>query len=74
MNYEINRYYVYFVEHSETQNWVCPMCTFQNHPILPRCEQCDMARFDLGTTSSVVNNNIPMCTKLTANLTRQCLT
>lgn len=61
-------------EHSESQNWVCPMCTFQNHPILPRCEQCDMARFDLGTTTSVVNNNIPMCTKLTANLTRQCLT
>ncbi|XP_029345629.1 uncharacterized protein LOC100161584 isoform X3 [Acyrthosiphon pisum] len=52
-----------YQEHSETQNWVCPMCTFQNHPILPRCEQCDMARFDLGTTSSVVNNNIPMCTK-----------
>ncbi|XP_026822475.1 uncharacterized protein LOC113560663 isoform X2 [Rhopalosiphum maidis] len=63
-----------YQEHSENQNWVCPMCTFQNHPILPRCEQCDMARFDLGTTTSVMNNNIPMCTKLTANLTRQCLT
>ncbi|XP_060853856.1 uncharacterized protein LOC132931713 isoform X2 [Rhopalosiphum padi] len=37
-----------YQEHSENQNWVCPMCTFQNHPILPRCEQCDMARFDLG--------------------------
>ncbi|KAF0753637.1 TGF-beta-activated kinase 1 and MAP3K7-binding protein 2 [Aphis craccivora] len=48
------------IEHSENQNWVCPMYTFQNHPILPRCEQCDMARFDLGTTTSVMNNNIPM--------------
>ncbi|XP_050521704.1 uncharacterized protein LOC126894614 isoform X2 [Daktulosphaira vitifoliae] len=60
-------------EYQERQNWVCPMCTFQNHPILPRCEQCDMARFDLGTTS-VVNNVIPLCAKLTSNLTTQCLT
>ncbi|XP_025412785.1 uncharacterized protein LOC112685189 isoform X2 [Sipha flava] len=62
-----------YQEHLESQNWVCPMCTFQNHPILPRCEQCDMARFDLGTTS-VMNSNIPLCTKLTSNLTRPCLT
>lgn len=51
------------------QNWICPMCTFQNHPILPRCEQCDMVRFDLGT-SSVVNNVTPLCEKLTSNLTQ----
>lgn len=71
-----------FLEHSDSQNWVCRMCTFQNHPILPRCEQCDvnrceqcdMARFDLGTTTSVMNNNIPLCAKLTSNLTTQCLT
>jgi len=46
-----------YQDYSESQNWVCPMCTFQNHPTLPRCEQCNMACFDLGTTSSVVNNN-----------------
>lgn len=50
------------------------MCTFQNHVLLPTCEQCHMARFDLGTTTSVMNNNIPLNTKLTSNLTRQCLT
>lgn len=53
------------LENSESENWVCTMCTFQNHPILPGCEQCGMARFDLGTTMSVVNNNIPLCAKLT---------
>lgn len=24
--------------------WSCPMCTFQNHPLLDKCEQCEMAR------------------------------
>lgn len=53
---------MFLLDHLESQNWVCPMCTFQNHPILPRCEQCDMACIDLGTTSSVVNNNYtPLC-------------
>ncbi|XP_050421887.1 uncharacterized protein LOC126834159 isoform X2 [Adelges cooleyi] len=62
-----------FQDDLESQNWVCPMCTFQNHPILPRCEQCDMARFDIGTTRPVVNV-IPLCATLTSKLTTQCLT
>jgi len=26
------------------QTWACNMCTFQNHPLLKSCEQCDMPK------------------------------
>lgn len=26
----------------EAQPWSCYMCTFQNHPLLNKCEQCEM--------------------------------
>jgi len=29
---------------SRTGEWYCTMCTFQNHPELSKCEQCDMVR------------------------------
>uniref|UniRef100_A0A0C9R0D0 Tab2_0 protein n=1 Tax=Fopius arisanus TaxID=64838 RepID=A0A0C9R0D0_9HYME len=35
-------------------SWVCRMCTFDNHPLMDKCEQCDMPKFrvaDTGTTS-----------------------
>lgn len=28
----------------ESASWTCKMCTFRNHHLLPKCEQCDMAR------------------------------
>lgn len=37
------------------QPWFCNMCTFQNHPLLNKCEQCDMP---LLTTSGTVPQNI----------------
>ncbi|XP_066597356.1 TGF-beta-activated kinase 1 and MAP3K7-binding protein 2 isoform X2 [Prorops nasuta] len=33
------------VEEREEPSWVCRMCTFDNHPLLNKCEQCDMPRF-----------------------------
>ncbi|XP_071442546.1 TGF-beta-activated kinase 1 and MAP3K7-binding protein 3-like [Hetaerina americana] len=27
---------------SEGPNWMCPTCTFRNHPALDKCEQCEM--------------------------------
>lgn len=32
-------------------SWTCHVCTFRNHPLLKQCEQCDMPRINLGTTS-----------------------
>lgn len=29
---------------NEGPKWNCHMCTFQNHPLLDRCEQCEMPR------------------------------
>lgn len=37
------------------QPWFCNMCTFQNHPLLNKCEQCDMP---LLTTSGTVLPNM----------------
>lgn len=32
-------------------SWVCNLCTFNNHPLMNKCEQCDMPRlFDRGNT------------------------
>lgn len=36
------------------QPWTCNMCTFQNHPLLNKCEQCEMP---LLATSGTVNNS-----------------
>lgn len=33
----------------EGPQWKCHMCTFQNHPLLNKCEQCDMPRILHGT-------------------------
>ncbi|KAI5753685.1 hypothetical protein M8J77_002474 [Diaphorina citri] len=34
---------------TESPGWICYMCTFLNHPMLPKCEQCDMLRVNLDT-------------------------
>lgn len=31
--------------------WTCSACTFQNHPLLLRCEECEAARIPSGTVS-----------------------
>lgn len=33
----------------EGPKWNCHMCTFQNHPLLDKCEQCEMPRILHGT-------------------------
>lgn len=30
-------------------SWICSVCTFQNHPLLNKCEQCEQPRNPLGT-------------------------
>ncbi|XP_015120790.1 TGF-beta-activated kinase 1 and MAP3K7-binding protein 3 isoform X2 [Diachasma alloeum] len=37
-------------------SWVCRMCTFDNHPLMDKCEQCDMPKFrvpDTGETQDI---------------------
>lgn len=37
----------------DTQSgWICNMCTFQNHPLLNKCEQCDMPLLSAGNSSA----------------------
>lgn len=31
-------------EERDGPSWVCRMCTFDNHPLMDKCEQCDMPR------------------------------
>ncbi|XP_076293010.1 TAK1-associated binding protein 2 isoform X6 [Lasioglossum baleicum] len=31
-------------EERDGPSWVCRMCTFDNHPLMNKCEQCDMPR------------------------------
>ena len=31
-------------ERGDGPSWVCRMCTFDNHPLMNKCEQCDMPR------------------------------
>ncbi|CAG2054546.1 unnamed protein product, partial [Timema podura] len=35
----------------EGPNWTCSKCTFRNHPLLDKCEECNMPRILLGTAS-----------------------
>ncbi|XP_012522237.1 TGF-beta-activated kinase 1 and MAP3K7-binding protein 3 isoform X2 [Monomorium pharaonis] len=31
-------------EERDEPSWVCTMCTFDNHPLMNKCEECDMPR------------------------------
>nr|XP_003702779.1 PREDICTED: TGF-beta-activated kinase 1 and MAP3K7-binding protein 3 isoform X2 [Megachile rotundata] len=31
-------------EERDGPSWICRMCTFKNHPLMNKCEQCDMPR------------------------------
>ncbi|XP_065206404.1 uncharacterized protein LOC135835870 isoform X2 [Planococcus citri] len=35
-------------------NWTCLMCTFKNHPMLPKCEQCDMAKAEFSLLPNII--------------------
>ncbi|KAJ2940434.1 hypothetical protein O0L34_g116 [Tuta absoluta] len=34
----------------QPSSWQCHMCTFRNHPLLDKCEECDMPRIFVGTS------------------------
>lgn len=34
----------------QQSTWQCHMCTFRNHPLLNKCEECDMPRILVGTS------------------------
>ncbi|XP_061719057.1 proteoglycan 4 isoform X1 [Cydia pomonella] len=34
-------------------SWKCHMCTFLNHPLLDKCEECDMPRIVIGTSPAL---------------------
>ncbi|XP_076757128.1 TAK1-associated binding protein 2 isoform X3 [Xylocopa sonorina] len=39
--------------------WVCKMCTFNNHPLMNKCEQCDMPRLlDHGNAGTISRKSI----------------
>ncbi|XP_068983955.1 TGF-beta-activated kinase 1 and MAP3K7-binding protein 3-like isoform X8 [Bombus flavifrons] len=55
-------------EERDGPSWVCRMCTFDNHPLMNKCEQCDMPRLlDHGNTGTTSAKSID---DLTASLTR----
>lgn len=33
-----------------SSSWQCHMCTFRNHPLLDKCEECEMPRILVGTS------------------------
>ncbi|XP_063984597.1 TGF-beta-activated kinase 1 and MAP3K7-binding protein 2 isoform X2 [Diachasmimorpha longicaudata] len=39
-------------------SWVCRMCTFDNHPLMDKCEQCDMPKFRLPDTGETQDIHI----------------
>lgn len=43
----------------EHPKWNCHMCTFQNHPLLDKCEQCEMPRILHGTKNEPPNPCLP---------------
>ncbi|XP_039756083.1 uncharacterized protein LOC120630849 isoform X2 [Pararge aegeria] len=40
-----------------TASWQCHMCTFRNHPLLDKCEECDMPRIFVGTSPSMTHDS-----------------
>ncbi|CAK9833630.1 TGF-beta-activated kinase 1 and MAP3K7-binding protein 2 [Anthophora retusa] len=46
-------------EERDGPSWVCRMCTFDNHPLMNNCEQCDMPRLlDHGNTGETQDIHI----------------
>ncbi|XP_034951597.1 TGF-beta-activated kinase 1 and MAP3K7-binding protein 2 isoform X3 [Chelonus insularis] len=40
-----DNHYVDNDNNKDGPSWICEMCTFDNHPLMDTCEQCDMPRF-----------------------------
>ncbi|XP_047535153.1 uncharacterized protein LOC125069676 isoform X1 [Vanessa atalanta] len=38
-------------------SWQCHMCTFRNHPLLDKCEECDMPRIFVGTSPATTHDS-----------------
>lgn len=49
------------------QQWTCNMCTFQNHPLLNKCEQCEMP---LLSTSGTTTDQLQLSSASTSYLTQ----
>ncbi|XP_032671986.1 TGF-beta-activated kinase 1 and MAP3K7-binding protein 2 isoform X3 [Odontomachus brunneus] len=46
-------------EERDGPSWVCTMCTFDNHPLMNKCEECDMPRLlDNGSTGETQDIHI----------------
>lgn len=43
--------------------WPCHICTFRNHPLMNKCEQCEMPRILLGN----LNNNLSATSQNSSN-------
>ncbi|KMQ92958.1 mitogen-activated protein kinase kinase kinase 7-interacting protein 2 [Lasius niger] len=46
-------------------SWVCTMCTFDNHPLMNKCEECDMPRLlNPSGSAGTVHGKLPGTTLL----------
>jgi len=54
-------------------HWTCTQCTFQNHPLLDKCETCEMPRLLLGTDTCYCHPTPtkPSLTQPTGNACRE---
>lgn len=43
-------------ENDNEPHWQCHLCTFRNHPLMNKCEQCEMPRVLLGNIVNAGDN------------------
>lgn len=53
------------------QPWTCNMCTFQNHPLLDKCEQCEMPHLTTTSSGNVQTNSRPAVMHRLQNMSHQ---
>lgn len=51
--------------------WTCNMCTFQNHPLLDKCEQCEMPLLTTTSSGNVQTNSRPVAMHRYQNISYQ---
>lgn len=51
--------------------WTCSMCTFQNHPLLDKCEQCEMPLLTTTSSGNVQANSRPAAMHRLQNISYQ---
>ncbi|KAG5339114.1 TAB2 protein, partial [Acromyrmex heyeri] len=54
-------------EERDEPSWVCTMCTFDNHPLMNKCEECDMPRL-LNRSSAGISSGKPARELLSTSL------